>query len=175
MPIKVMSTPATINNDGSAGGITKVAHIVRLASGGTAGGVATGEVTAGGGIGTTTSGTVSPVAGAHVPILHLNVLLLAPTGDVPKVLQGVTLEDQRSQATDIYEFLNTPSPSMPRLNEGAKCYVGLVNVLKTYLVNFIYCMGMGLSPIGANASPVDGKLIFLQGGGNTDLGLPQPV
>ena len=36
-------------------------------------------------------------------------------------------------------------------------------------------MGMGSSPIGENASPVDGKLLFLQGDGNTDLCPPQPV
>ena len=34
---------------------------------------------------------------------------------------------------------------------------------------------MGSIPIGENASPVDGKLLFLQGDGNTDLGPPQPV
>ena len=34
---------------------------------------------------------------------------------------------------------------------------------------------MGSSLIGGNASPVDGKLIFLQGDSNADLGLPQPV
>ena len=36
-------------------------------------------------------------------------------------------------------------------------------------------MEMWSSPIGANASPVYGKLLFLQGNGNTDLGPPQPV
>ena len=51
----------------------------------------------------------------------------------------------------------------------------LVNVPKKSLVKLIYCMGMGSSPIGANASPVDGKLIFLQGEGNANLGPTQPV
>ena len=36
-------------------------------------------------------------------------------------------------------------------------------------------MRMGSSPIGENASPVHVKIIFLQGNGNVDLGLPQPV
>ena len=122
-----------------------------------------------------TAGTVSPGSGAHVPILHLTVLLPSPTGDVSKVLQCVTLEDQCSQATDIYKFLNTSIPYLPRLNEGAKFYAALVNVPKTSLVKLIYYMGMGYIPIGANASPVDGKLIFLQVKGNADLGPPQPV
>ena len=169
-PRKVMSTPATINTDGSTGGSTKVAQSVCLASRGTVGGC-----TAGGGGRKRTAGEVLPVAGAHVPILNLTASLPTPMGDVPKVLQGVNLEDQCSQAMDVYKFLNTPSPSLPPLNEGAKCYVALVNVPKTSLVKLIYCMGMGSSPIGANASPVDGKRIFLQGGSNADLGPPQPV
>ena len=36
-------------------------------------------------------------------------------------------------------------------------------------------MGMGSSPVGANASPVDRKLLFLQGDGNADLVSPQLV
>ena len=110
-----------------------------------------------------------------MPIMHLTELLLAPTGDIPKVLHGATLEDQHSQATDIYEFLNTPSPSLPPLNKGYKCYAASVNVAKKYLVKLIYCMGMGSIPIGSNASPVDVKLLFLQGDGSADLGPPQPV
>ena len=35
-------------------------------------------------------------------------------------------------------------------------------------------MGMGSSLIGATASLVDGKILFLQGDGNVDLGTPQP-
>ena len=36
-------------------------------------------------------------------------------------------------------------------------------------------MGVGSSPIGAMASPVDGKLLFLQGEGNLEIGPPQPL
>ena len=60
--------------------------------------------------------------------------LTSPTRYVPKVLQDITLEDQRIQAMEIYEFLNTPIPYLPRLNEGEKMYAALVNVPKTYLV-----------------------------------------
>ena len=160
-----MSTQATRTINGSAGRSTAGAQSVCLERGGTTGGDSREK----------TAGTVSPVAGAHVPILHLTASLLVPNGDVLKGIQGVTFEDQHNQAMDIYEFLNTPSLYLPRLNEGAKCYEALVNVTKTSLVKFIYCMVMGSSLIGANASPVDGKLVFLQGNGNTDLGPPQPV
>ena len=110
-----------------------------------------------------------------MPIIHLTASLPVPTDGVPKVLQGMTLQYQRSQVTEIYNILNNSSPSLPCLNEGSKIYAALVNVPKTSLVKLIYCMVMGFSPIGANASPVDGKLIFLQGDGNVDLGPPQPV
>ena len=36
-------------------------------------------------------------------------------------------------------------------------------------------MGKRSRPIGANASPVDGKILFFQGDGNADLGPPQPL
>ena len=46
---------------------------------------------------------------------------------------------------------------------------------KTSLVKIVYGIGFGSSPIGATASPVDGKLLFLQGYGNNDIGPPQPI
>ena len=101
-----MSTPATRTTDRSAGGSTKGAHNVRLTSGGTVGG----------GSGTATAGTVLLVAGSHVSTLHLTELLPSLTVDIPKFLQGVNFEDQPSQGTEIYELLNTSSPSLPRLN-----------------------------------------------------------
>ena len=36
-------------------------------------------------------------------------------------------------------------------------------------------MGVGSSPIGSMASPVEGKLLFLQGEGNLEFGPPQPL
>ena len=165
-----MSTSATGTANGSTGRSTKGAQSVHLASGGTA-----GRGTACRDSGTTTAGTGLPVAGEHVPIMHLTASLPAPTGVVPKIFQGVTLEDRRSQATEIYELLNTPSPSLPCVKKGAKFYADLVNVLNTSLVILIYCMGMVSSPIGENASPVDGEPIFLQGDSNADLSPPQTV
>ena len=136
-----MSTPATRNTDVSTGGSTEDAQTVRIATRGNS-----VRGTAGRGSGTMTGGAVLPVAGEHVPILHLTALLSAPTGDVPKVLKGVTLEDQLSQATEIYGFLITPSLSLPRLNEGAKIYADLVNVPKTSLVIFFIAWKWDLAP-----------------------------
>ena len=160
-----MSTQATTTTDVSAGESNAGKQSLLLASRGTAGG----------GSRTIAAGTVLPVAGEHVPIIHLTTLLPAPIGEVTKVFQGVTFEDQHNQATDIYEFLNTPSPVLPRLNGGSECYADLVNVTNTYLVKLIYCIGMGSIPIGENTSPVDGEVLFLQGNGNADLGPPQMV
>ena len=76
---KVMSTSATGTANGSTGRSTKGAQSVHLASGGTA-----GRGTACRDSGTTTAGTGLPVAGEHVPIMHLTASLPAPTGVVPK-------------------------------------------------------------------------------------------
>ena len=125
--------------------------------------------------GASPAGTATLVAGAHVPILHLTTSLPAPTGDVSKSLQLVPVGDQRKQAEEFFDFLGTSNPTLSRLNEGTKCYVALVSVPKTSLVKIVYGMGVGSSPIGSMASPVDGKLLFLQGEGNLELGPPQPL
>ena len=110
-----------------------------------------------------------------MPILHLATALPAPTGDVVKVLQLVPLADQRTQAGQLFAFLGEPSPALSRLNKGRTFYVALVSVPKTYLVKIVYWVGFGSSPIGATASPVDGKLLSLKGDGNNDISLPQPI
>ncbi len=119
--------------------------------------------------------TIALVAGAHVPILHLTTLLTAPTGDVSKLFQIVPVADQRKQAEEIFDFLEKPNPTLSRLNEGNTCYVALVNIPKTSLVKIVYGMGVGSSPVGAISSLVDGKLLFLQGEGNLEIGPPQPL
>ena len=129
----------------------------------------------GGIVGTTPAGTGTLAAGAHVPILHLATSLPVPTGDVPKVVHNVSWEDQRAQAEEIFKFLIAPSPALSRLNEGSTCYVAVVSVPRTSLVKVVYGIGVGSSPIGAMASPVDGKLLLLQGDGNLDIGPPQPI
>ena len=121
------------------------------------------------------AGTGTLATGAHAPILHLATLLPTPTGDVAKVLQLVSLVDQRMQAEQLFAFLGPPSPTLSRLNEGCTCYVALVIVPKTSLVKIVYGIGFGSSPIGATSLPVDSKLLFLQGDGNNDIGPLQPI
>ena len=86
------------------------------------------------------------------------------------------MDEQRNQATEIFNFLVNAGPNdLPRLNEGSRCNVGLVNVPKTSLVKVVYGIKIGLSPIGATAYPVYGKFLMLQGDGNADLFPPQPI
>ena len=61
--------------------------------------------------GATAAATGVLTAGAHVPILHLATSLPAPTGEVPGVLHGVSMEDQHTQATEIFEFLVNAGPN----------------------------------------------------------------
>ena len=63
--------------------------------------------------GTTSSGTGVLAAGAHMPILHLATSLPAPSGEVPTVLHGTSLEEQQKQATELHTFLtSTPNPNL---------------------------------------------------------------
>ena len=109
------------------------------------------------------------VVGAHIAILHTSESLPAPTGHVPPLIH------QRDRALAFFNFLHAPNPAHLKLNEGNTVYTALVNVAKTLLVKVVYCPGMGSSPIETIPSSIDGKLLFLQGDGNADLGPPQPV
>ena len=132
--------------------------------------------TSGGDTETTGAGTITAAAataaGAHVPVLHLASSLPAAVGDVPTFLQRTSLENQRYQADELFAFLSAPNPALTRLNEGTKIYVAVVNVPKTSLIKVVYGMGFGSSPIGSTVSPVDGKILFMHGDGNKDVGPP---
>ena len=136
------------------------------------GGHGTGGNT-GNGTPTTSLGPRTTATSTHVPVMHLATSLPAATGDVPQVINMTSPADQRDQADEIFAFLSTPNPVLSRLNEGHKIYVAVVNVPRSSLVKVVYGMGFGTSPIGLAVSPVDGKLLFLHGDGNNEVGPPQ--
>ena len=129
----------------------------------------------------TTGGTSPTGAGAlasgvqHVPILHLATSLPAPAGDVATVMHLENTADQRTHPEAFFVFLNATSPDLSCLNEGRTRFVALVSVPKTSLVKVVCGLSYGSSPIGATASAIDGKLLFLQGDGNADIGPLQPI
>ena len=113
----------------------------------------------GGGATTAATGVLS--AGAHVPILYLTTSLPSPTGEVTGVLHGVSMEEQHTQATEIFDFLVNAGPNyISWLNEGNRCDIGLVNVQNTSVFKVVYVMEIGSSPIGATAPPVNRKLLL---------------
>ena len=131
-----------------------------------------------GGRGTSGPPTAAPgelAAVVHVPVLHLATSLPAAVGDVPKVLQSISVADQRNQADEFFAFLSAPAPVLARLNKGSKAYVAVVNVPKTSLVKIVYGMGFGSSPIGATTLSINGKLLLLHGDKKSDIGPPQPL
>ena len=123
----------------------------------------------------TATATAAPPALTHVPVLHVAAALPGPTGDVPKLLDTTSKEDQRKQADGLFDFLTSVDPALARLNEGNDIFVALVNVPKTSLVKVVYGLGLGSSPIGPSVSAIDGKLLMLHGDGNKDIGPPQPL
>ena len=128
----------------------------------------------GGGATTAATGVLS--AGAHVTILYLTTSLPSPTGEVTGVLHGVSMEEQHTQATEIFDFLVNAGPNyISWLNEGNRCDIGLVNVQNTSVFKVVYVMEIGSIPIRSTSSPVEGTFYLLQGDGNADLGPPQTI
>ena len=115
------------------------------------------------------------MAGVHVPVLHIVGSLPDPLAEVAKLLHTTSWYYQRSQASEFLDFLDVIAPEMLRLKEGNQVHVALVNVPKTHAVKVVHCVGLGYSPIGAKPTQVNGKLLFLHGGGNKEFGPPQPL
>ena len=126
----------------------------------------------------TTNSTAAPtvaapqVASTHTPVLHLATTLPGPTGTVPLKLHETPLATQRSEAEAFHSFLTANNPPLLKLNDGGQTYTVMINIPKSAMVKILYCAGMGSSPIGATPSAIDGKLLFLHGDGNADLGPP---
>ena len=105
-------------------------------------------------------------SGVHVPVMHIVISLPAPVAEVEKVLHTTSRDDQRSQASEFFDFLDRTAPAILRLNEGNQVHVDLVNVPKTHLVKVMHCVDVGSIPIGSTPTQVDKKLLFLHGYGN---------
>ena len=92
-----------------------------------------------------------------------------------KNLLKTSLEDQSSQVSAFFDFLDGTTLVILRINEGNQVHVAPVNVPKTHLVKVVHCVGVGSSPIGSNPTQVDKKLVFLHGDGNQKFRPPQPL
>ena len=110
----------------------------------------------------------------HTPILYTEMALPAATGSVPCELEKDSMAKQQSDVIAFYEFLKTPSPQLARLNQGTKRLVAMVNIPKRSAVKVVFCSSWGLCPI-SEPSPINEKLLVLQGNGNTTVGPPQPL
>jgi hypothetical protein len=106
---------------------------------------------------------------------HLfNGVLPGPDGSVAEQLQSVDIAVHRQRAIELYDFLTLDNKVLLELNVNPApltCIAGLPNSNK---VRVLHSIGVGSSGIGA-VSPIDGKLLFLHGDGNPDIGPPTPV
>ena len=117
-------------------------------------------------------GAAVTTSGVHVPVLNIVRSLPAPMTEVAKVLHTTSRDDQRSQASEFFDFLDRTAPAILRLNEGNQVHVDLVNVSKIHLVKVVHCVGVGSRPIGSTTTQVDKKLLFLHGDGNQEFWPP---
>ena len=120
-----------------------------------------------------------PADDVEEPDVHINILftsgaLPAATGNVPSVLNGISLEDQRLQCTQLYTFLREENPDLLKLNEDIIARTALISVPRSSKVMLVYCAGRGASPIGTTSN-IDGQYLFLTGDAGRELGTPQPV
>ena len=105
-------------------------------------------------------GSAVTTEGLHVTVLHIVESLPDPVAEVEKILHTTSWDDQRSQSSAFFDFIDVTAPEILRLNEGNQVHVALVNVPKTHLVKVVHCVGVGYSPIEATPTQVDGKLFF---------------
>ena len=71
--------------------------------------------------------------GAHMHVLHIVGSLPAPVAEVEKILHTTSWEYQRSQVSELFDFLDGTAPAILRLNEGNQVHLALVNVPKTLI------------------------------------------
>jgi hypothetical protein len=103
-----------------------------------------------------------------------NGTLPPASGSIAQKLHADDVAIHRQRAIDLFQFLNNPAPDLLQLNVNpgpSTCIIGLPN---SHQVRVLHCMGVGASGIGA-ISPIDGKLLFLHGDGNNEIGPPSPL
>jgi hypothetical protein len=103
-----------------------------------------------------------------------NGTLPGADGSIATKLHAEDIAIHRQRAIDLFQFLIEPTRELLQLNVNPSpttCIVGLPN---SHQVRVLHCMGVGASGIGA-ISPIDGKLLFLHGDGNKDIGPPSPL
>ena len=114
-------------------------------------------------------------ATTHTPVLFTGEEFPPAEAAVAAEFDKNSKPRQREIASALYEFLTGSNPDLLRLNEGDQAYTALLSVAKTKYVKVVFCPGVGSSPIGANASATDGKLLLLQGDGDAECGPPSPL
>ena len=109
---------------------------------------------------------------------HENVIfsgtLPGPDGSVPSSFINVTPLKQRTDAEDLFNFLNTEDRHLLELNGDDTPRVALISIPETKMVRVVYSVGMGSSGIG-RANALSNKILMLTGDGDIDIGPPTPL
>jgi hypothetical protein len=111
---------------------------------------------------------------AHINVLFTSGTLPAAIGNVPSILNDISVEDQRLQCTQFYNFLQEDSPDLLKLNEDIIPRTALISIPRSSKVMLVYGIGRGASPIGTTSN-IDGQYLLLTGDAGRELGAPQPI
>ena len=103
-----------------------------------------------------------------------NSTLPPPQAEVAKCFNSESKEEQLKNAEDLYSFLVDTTSNMLELNGDATLRVAMLNLPKSAKVKLIFCGGMGSSGIG-KTSPIDKKLLWLNGDGGPEIGAPTAI
>ena len=75
---------------------------------------------------------------------------------------------------ELFEFFMDTQSNMLELNMDTTLHVVMLNLPKSAKVKLLFCGGMGSSGIG-KTSPIDNKLLWLNGDGGKDIGAPTAI
>jgi hypothetical protein len=100
--------------------------------------------------------------------------LPGPIGNVATALSTASIAEQKTAATEFFEYLQNPTRELLQLNMDNKPHVFILGIQGTSNIRMCHSLGMGASAIGITA-PTDGKLLALTGDGGQDIGASAPL
>ena len=119
-----------------------------------------------------TQGTQDPPAFAHNAVIF-DGTLPGPANNVANIMHQTDAASQRTRSSQLFDFLMDNNSNLSDLNSDDTPHTVLINIPNSSKVKLLYCGGVGASGIG-QATPTDGKFLWLQGDGGPEIGTPHP-
>ena len=100
---------------------------------------------------------VAPPPPAYIPVVW-DGTLPTPQGRIAQELSKISLEDQRENATTLFNFIKSTPRNNLLLNEASNpIYVALINLPKSKKVRVVFSFGFGTSGLQRGLRDIDGQ------------------